>query len=81
MNNVPRSVWRNPVHFLAFGFGSGAAPFAPGTFGTLAAIPLYLLLQDLSWYSYLLVVITGSPGVSPCAAELPLISACMITRG
>lgn len=35
---------RDPVCFLAFGFGSGLAPKAPGTFGTLAAIPLYLLL-------------------------------------
>jgi phosphatidylglycerophosphatase A len=43
-NSVPASVWRNPVHFIAFGFGSGAAPVAPGTFGTLAAIPVYLLI-------------------------------------
>src|SRR5690606_37161289 len=40
-----RQVLRNPVHFLAFGCGSGLAPKAPGTFGTLAAIPLYLLLN------------------------------------
>lgn len=58
---VPRSVFRNPVHFLAFGFGSGAAPFAPGTFGTLAAIPLYLLLVQLSlnWYLVVLIVMFG----------------------
>ena len=43
-NRVPKSIWRNPVHFLACGFGTGAAPIAPGTFGTLAAIPVYLLL-------------------------------------
>jgi phosphatidylglycerophosphatase A len=30
----------NPIHFLALGFGSGLAPKAPGTFGSLAAIPL-----------------------------------------
>jgi phosphatidylglycerophosphatase A len=35
---------RNPVHFLAFGFGSGLAPKAPGTFGTIAALPLVVLL-------------------------------------
>ena len=46
----------NPIHFLAFGFGSGLAPFAPGTFGTLAAIPLYLALTLLSLPVYLLVV-------------------------
>jgi len=38
----------NPVHFLALGFGSGLAPKAPGTFGTLAALPLYWLMMDLS---------------------------------
>jgi phosphatidylglycerophosphatase A len=45
-------VWRDPYHFLAFGFGSGLAKFAPGTFGTLAAIPVYLLLVQMSWPVY-----------------------------
>lgn len=42
----------NPWHFLALGFGSGMAKKAPGTFGTLAAVPLYLLLSPLplAWY-------------------------------
>lgn len=44
MNRVPASVWRNPVHFAAFGFGSGAVPWAPGTAGTLAAALIWLLL-------------------------------------
>lgn len=34
----------NPANFLALGAGSGLAPVAPGTFGTLAAIPLTLLM-------------------------------------
>lgn len=59
MNNVPKSVWRNPLHFVAFGFGSGAAPVAPGTFGTVAAVLMYLLLQYLPLYSYLLVVLVA----------------------
>ncbi|KPK60034.1 MAG: phosphatidylglycerophosphatase, partial [Gammaproteobacteria bacterium SG8_31] len=29
-----RTVLTDPVHFLAFGFGAGLAPRAPGTFGT-----------------------------------------------
>lgn len=33
-----------PIQFLALGFGSGLAPKAPGTFGTLAAVPVFLLL-------------------------------------
>ena len=56
-NSVPASVWRNPVHFIAFGFGSGAAPVAPGTFGTLAAIPVYLLIAPLSLWGYLAIVV------------------------
>jgi len=49
-----KTVLRSPTHLLAFGFGSGLAPFAPGTFGTLAAVLLYLPLQSLSLSSYLL---------------------------
>lgn len=52
-----RKLLRNPVHFLAFGFGSGAAPVAPGTFGTLAAVPLYLLLAHLPLGIYLLALV------------------------
>lgn len=44
---------RDPAHFIAFGFGSGLAPKAPGTFGTLAAIPIYLLLAQLPYAAYL----------------------------
>lgn len=39
---------KNPIHFLALGFGTGLAPKAPGTFGTLAALPLYFLMMNLS---------------------------------
>lgn len=53
----PASVFRNPVHFLAFGFGSGVAPVAPGTFGTLAAVPCYLLLSLLPLPFYLVVLV------------------------
>ena len=34
-------VFSNPAHFLAFGFGVGIVPFAPGTLGTLLGFPLY----------------------------------------
>jgi len=50
----------NPIHFLALGFGSGLLPKAPGTFGTLAAIPLYLLLAPSSVSIYLVSVIVMS---------------------
>lgn len=42
-----RPTWRfvlsRPAHLVAFGFGAGLIPFAPGTFGTLLAFPLYWL--------------------------------------
>lgn len=54
---VPEAVWQKPLYFVAFGLGSGAMPFAPGTFGTLLAIPFYLLLQPLPLPSYIFFVI------------------------
>jgi len=39
-----RFLLSHPAHFIALGFGSGLAPRAPGTFGTLAALALYWLL-------------------------------------
>ena len=53
---APAVPWRRLVHFLAFGFGSGKLPVAPGTFGTLVGIPVYLLLQPLDTYIYVSVV-------------------------
>lgn len=43
--------------FLAFGFGSGLAPKAPGTWGTLAALPFLFLWQLLPWPAYLLLLL------------------------
>ncbi|HEY0722180.1 MAG TPA: phosphatidylglycerophosphatase A [Gammaproteobacteria bacterium] len=58
---------RDPVHFLALGFGSGLSPKAPGTFGTLAAIPIYLLLDQLSLLIYLgITVLLFLAGIVIC---------------
>jgi len=45
---------------LAFGFGSGLSPKAPGTMGTLAAIPLWWLLAQLPLSTYLVVVLVAA---------------------
>jgi phosphatidylglycerophosphatase A len=45
------------IKFLACGFGSGLAPIAPGTFGTLAGVPICLLCLPLPWFLRLLVVL------------------------
>ena len=51
--NLVNRVWQDPVYFIAFGFGSGLMPVAPGTWGTLAAVPLYMLLMNTHWTVYL----------------------------
>ena len=47
MNTKPtlRFLFQHPAHFVSLGFGAGLSPFAPGTFGTLVAIPIALLLD------------------------------------
>jgi phosphatidylglycerophosphatase A len=53
-------LWSHPANLFALGFGSGLAPKAPGTFGTLAALPIYwLLLQPLSLPWLLTVVVVS----------------------
>jgi phosphatidylglycerophosphatase A len=51
---------RHPAHYLALGFGSGLMPKAPGTAGSLAAIPLFLLftLPNAPSLPRVLVIIT-----------------------
>lgn len=58
---------KDPVLFLAFGFGSGLAKKMPGTLGTLAAIPLYLGLQLANDWIYLAVtLISIIAGIAIC---------------
>ncbi|MEM6546058.1 MAG: phosphatidylglycerophosphatase A [Pseudomonadota bacterium] len=51
---------RDPIQFLAFGFGSGLSPIAPGTAGTLLALALYWLAPAFTpaVHAFLLVPIT-----------------------
>ncbi len=59
--------WKNPVHWLALGFGTGLAPVAPGTFGSLAAFPLFWFMQPLSYGIYLgLVLLFAILGIWLC---------------
>lgn len=64
---IPARRLLHPMDFLALGFGSGLLPFAPGTAGTVAAIPVYLLLQPLAapWY-VAVVVLLALAGVVIC---------------
>lgn len=44
---LARTVLRDPVHWLAFGFGAGLLPWAPGTWGSLLAVLLFWTLPPL----------------------------------
>lgn len=63
MNNkqikIPARLLKHPWHFFSLGFGTGLAPFAPGTFGTLAAVPLYLLCYSWPIELFLAVTVAG----------------------
>lgn len=50
----------HPLHLLALGFGLGLAPVAPGTFGTLAALPFLaaLLWLPATVYAVMVSIIT-----------------------
>ena len=51
-----RFVLRHPAHLLSLGCGAGLSPVAPGTVGTLLAIPAYWLIADLPAWLYLAAV-------------------------
>ncbi len=66
---IPVSLLKNPVHLLSVGFGSGLAPKAPGTFGTIAALPFWYVLQFLPPAYYVVVLILAFIlGVYLCGA-------------
>lgn len=65
----PGQLLRNPLQLLAFGFGSGLAPKAPGTAGTLVAVVLFLPMAQLSLVFYsLLVALAALVGIWICGA-------------
>jgi phosphatidylglycerophosphatase A len=66
-DRIPARRLLHPVDFLALGFGSGLVPRAPGTAGTVVAIPVYLLLQPLALpYYAALVVLLALAGIAIC---------------
>ena len=54
-----RFLFAHPAHFLALGFGTGLAPVAPGTVGTLLGFPIYSLLAPRLAPLELLAAIAG----------------------
>ena len=68
-NSLPRwSLLLDPRYFLALGFGSGLSRWAPGTCGTIAALPIYwwvLPTRQSSEY-FFIVTISFLVGVYIC---------------
>ena len=56
---INHRVFRDWRHCLAFGFGSGLARHAPGTFGTLVSIPILLAIGHLPAWLYAVTVIAS----------------------
>jgi len=58
---------KNPVHFLALGFGSGLIPLMPGTFGSLAAIPILFAMSFVSTEMFIgITVLSFIVGIYLC---------------
>ena len=51
---------RDPIHLLAFGFGAGLSPWAPGTFGTLIAVPMVLFVMQFGLAAHLVFAVVAS---------------------
>lgn len=64
---TPKQILSDPILFLAFGFGAGLAKKAPGTCGTIAAIPVYLLFTQMPFGIYsVLTIFAALIGISLC---------------
>jgi phosphatidylglycerophosphatase A len=59
-----RAVMRHPAGWIASGFGAGLSPLAPGTAGSLVALPIYVLLHAahplLPWLAIVVVFGVGT---------------------
>ncbi len=57
---------RSPRHFLAFGLGAGLSPKAPGTAGTLVAIPFILAFAQSTALYATITLICVVAGITIC---------------
>lgn len=64
----PKMTIKTPWQFLASGFGAGLSPIAPGTMGTLVAVPLWAIFASFLplWGYLLLIIIASIIGITIC---------------
>lgn len=65
-----RFLFAHPAHFIALGFGAGLSPVAPGTFGTLIAIPIALALRAYAGDAAFVAAIVGLFAVGAWASHV-----------
>jgi phosphatidylglycerophosphatase A len=56
-DNIAKRVLQDPVNFLAFGLGTGLAPVAPGTVGSLLGVGLAWVTRDLAFFGQAAIAI------------------------
>lgn len=61
---------QHPAHFYALGFGAGLMPVAPGTFGTLVAVPLAIVLWRHATDALFIVALLLLGGLGVWAGEI-----------
>ncbi|NHA15549.1 phosphatidylglycerophosphatase A [Thioalkalivibrio sp. XN279] len=70
MTRLAPGLLRDPVHFLALGFGAGLVPVAPGTAGTVVGVLIDPLLRPLGLeLRVLVVVVMALAGIWICGAS------------
>jgi len=69
-----QDLFAHPANFLALGFGAGLSRYAPGTVGSLVALPVFLLMPRVNIFFYLgLLVVLFAVGVWCCAHSAELL--------
>ena len=67
-------LFAHPANFLALGFGAGLAPFAPGTVGSLVALPMFLAMPKVNIFFYIgIVVLLFLIGLWCCSVSADLL--------
>jgi len=70
LNAYRRKVWTHPLYFIAFGFGAGLISRAPGTWGTLLGLIVYLAIAFITpindAFFTIFVILAGCLGVVIC---------------
>src|SRR5271169_5548914 len=71
MRSAPslRFLFSHPAHFIALGFGTGLSPIAPGTVGTLLALPLAALLRAFTGDLGFLLAVAAAFAIGIWAAQ------------